>query len=197
MSVVIGWDVGGAHLKAARAENGRVVAALQIASPLWLGVSSLDEAFVAAQRKLGAADLHAVTMTGELSMAFRSRAEGVGALAAAPHRRWRRLRCASTPGAPASCRSAASAPSRRTSPRPIGTRARRDRKPLPGRAFHRHGLHHQRYHPGNRAPSLRAATPTPSASPPANWSTPAWCAPGVRKREARAVRGRLDAADER
>jgi len=45
MSVVIGWDVGGAHLKAARAEGGRIVAAIQIASPLWLGVSRLDEAF--------------------------------------------------------------------------------------------------------------------------------------------------------
>ena len=42
MSVVIGWD---AHLEAARAEGGRIVAAIQIASPLWLGVSRLDEAF--------------------------------------------------------------------------------------------------------------------------------------------------------
>ena len=45
MSVVIGWDVGGAHLKGARAEEGRVVAAMQVASPLWLGVSKLEEAF--------------------------------------------------------------------------------------------------------------------------------------------------------
>ncbi|MGA2793236.1 MAG: hydantoinase/oxoprolinase family protein [Roseiarcus sp.] len=81
MSVVIGWDVGGAHLKGARAENGRVVAAVQIASPLWLGLSRLDEAFRVARTKLGQADEHAVTMTGELSMAFPSRAEGVAALA--------------------------------------------------------------------------------------------------------------------
>jgi uncharacterized hydantoinase/oxoprolinase family protein len=45
MSVVTGWDVGGAHLEAARAEGGRIVAAIQIASPLWLGVSRLDKAF--------------------------------------------------------------------------------------------------------------------------------------------------------
>jgi len=49
MSVVIGWDVGGAHLEAARAEGGRIVAAIQIPSPLWLGVSRLDEAFRTAQ----------------------------------------------------------------------------------------------------------------------------------------------------
>jgi probable H4MPT-linked C1 transfer pathway protein len=82
MSVVIGWDVGGAHLKAARAEGGRIVAAIQIASPLWLGVSRLDEAFRTARSELGSADGHAVTMTGELSMAFTSRSEGVVALAA-------------------------------------------------------------------------------------------------------------------
>src|SRR5277367_2387422 len=82
MSVVIGWDVGGAHLKAARAEGGRIVAAIQIASPLWLGVSRLDEAFRTARSELGSADAHAATMTGELSMAFTSRSEGVAALAA-------------------------------------------------------------------------------------------------------------------
>ena len=48
MSVVIGWD---AHLEAARAEGGRIVAAIQIASPLWLGVSRLDEAFRTARSK--------------------------------------------------------------------------------------------------------------------------------------------------
>jgi probable H4MPT-linked C1 transfer pathway protein len=82
MSVVIGWDVGGAHLKAARAEGGRIVAAIQIASPLWLDVSRLDEAFRTARSELGSADAHVVTMTGELSMAFASRFEGVAALAA-------------------------------------------------------------------------------------------------------------------
>jgi probable H4MPT-linked C1 transfer pathway protein len=82
MSVVIGWDVGGAHLKAARAENGRVVAAIQVASPLWLGVSRLDEAFAIALSELGPAEFHAATMTGELSMAFPSRPDGVAALAA-------------------------------------------------------------------------------------------------------------------
>jgi probable H4MPT-linked C1 transfer pathway protein len=82
MSAVIGWDVGGAHLKAARAENGRIVAAVQVACPLWLDASRLEEAFRAAQTEVGSADAHVATMTGELSMAFPSRAEGVCALAA-------------------------------------------------------------------------------------------------------------------
>jgi probable H4MPT-linked C1 transfer pathway protein len=82
MNVVVGWDIGGAHLKGARAEEGRIVAALQVATPLWLGASRLDDIFRAAKAELGAADSHAVAMTGELSMAFASREEGVARLAA-------------------------------------------------------------------------------------------------------------------
>src|SRR6202035_788212 len=62
--------------------GGRIVAAIQIASPLWLGLSRLDEAFRTARSVLGSADAHAATMTGELSMAFPSRSEGVAALTA-------------------------------------------------------------------------------------------------------------------
>ena len=82
MSVVIGWDIGGAHLKAARVKDGRVEAAVQAATPLWLGLDSLDAAFDALQAQLGAADRHAITMTGELCDAFSSRREGVAGLAA-------------------------------------------------------------------------------------------------------------------
>jgi (4-(4-[2-(gamma-L-glutamylamino)ethyl]phenoxymethyl)furan-2-yl)methanamine synthase len=81
MSVVVGWDIGGAHLKAARAENGRIVAAIQIASPLRLGVASVAAAFAAAKASIGAAERHVVTMTGELADTFASRREGVEALA--------------------------------------------------------------------------------------------------------------------
>src|ERR1700730_12939291 len=81
MSTIIGWDVGGAHLKAARAENGRIVAAIQVASPLRLGLASVSAAFAQAKDALGAAGLHAVTMTGELADTFASRREGVAALA--------------------------------------------------------------------------------------------------------------------
>ncbi len=81
MSVVIGWDIGGAHLKAARVKDGRVEAVVQAATPLWLGLDSLDAAFDALHAELGG-DRHAITMTGELCDAFPSRREGVAGLAA-------------------------------------------------------------------------------------------------------------------
>ena len=38
---LIGWDIGGAHLKAARWEEGRIVATTQVAAPLRLGLERL------------------------------------------------------------------------------------------------------------------------------------------------------------
>jgi (4-(4-[2-(gamma-L-glutamylamino)ethyl]phenoxymethyl)furan-2-yl)methanamine synthase len=81
MQNVVGWDVGGAHLKGARAENGIIARAVQIASPLWLGVDALQRAFFEADTVLGKAPLNAVTMTGELCDAFATREEGVTGLA--------------------------------------------------------------------------------------------------------------------
>jgi (4-(4-[2-(gamma-L-glutamylamino)ethyl]phenoxymethyl)furan-2-yl)methanamine synthase len=82
METVIGWDAGGAHLKAARAENGTITQALQIASPLWLGLETLERAFAEVEAALGQAPLNAVTMTGELCDIFATRREGVTTLAA-------------------------------------------------------------------------------------------------------------------
>src|SRR5262252_6708179 len=81
MSIVIGWDIGGVHLKAARAECGRIVKAVQLAAPLRGGVDRLAEAFNQAKAELGAAQHHLVTMTGELADTFSSRPEGVECLA--------------------------------------------------------------------------------------------------------------------
>ncbi|MFI5013494.1 MAG: hydantoinase/oxoprolinase family protein [Hyphomicrobiales bacterium] len=81
MKAIIGWDIGGAHLKAARAENGRIVRAIQAPCPLWLGLDRLDAAFARARRRVGSAEHHHITMTGELADAFASRAEGVATLA--------------------------------------------------------------------------------------------------------------------
>jgi (4-(4-[2-(gamma-L-glutamylamino)ethyl]phenoxymethyl)furan-2-yl)methanamine synthase len=82
VSVVIGWDIGGAHLKAARVKHGRVEAVVQAATPLWLGLDSLETALDAFRAQLGPADHHVITMTGELCDAFPSRREGVAGLAA-------------------------------------------------------------------------------------------------------------------
>jgi (4-(4-[2-(gamma-L-glutamylamino)ethyl]phenoxymethyl)furan-2-yl)methanamine synthase len=82
MQNIIGWDVGGAHLKAARVENGIITQAVQIPCPLWLGLGELDRAFTNAKEAIGRAPLNAITMTGESCDAFATREEGVAGLAA-------------------------------------------------------------------------------------------------------------------
>jgi probable H4MPT-linked C1 transfer pathway protein len=82
MQSIIGWDIGGAHLKAARFEDGRIVKVAQIACPLWLGLDELHRAFAEAKTVIGSADLNGTTMTAELCDAFASREEGVNGVAA-------------------------------------------------------------------------------------------------------------------
>ncbi len=75
---VIGWDLGGAHVKAARVEEGaRVAAVLQLPCPLWQGLDRLECALAEALDRLGPAPRHAITMTGEMADLFQSRREGV------------------------------------------------------------------------------------------------------------------------
>src|SRR5579863_3108414 len=83
MPGIIGWDIGGAHLKAARLEGGTIVDVVQIACPLWLGLDQLHKAFDEAKARLGAAEINVATMTGELSDAFVDRASGVAAISKA------------------------------------------------------------------------------------------------------------------
>lgn len=82
MTSVIGWDIGGAHLKAARAEDGKLVAATQILCTPHHGLAHLEHAIREAADQLGAAKRHGVTMTAELSDAFENRAQGVVSIAA-------------------------------------------------------------------------------------------------------------------
>jgi (4-(4-[2-(gamma-L-glutamylamino)ethyl]phenoxymethyl)furan-2-yl)methanamine synthase len=86
MPDIIGWDIGGAHLKAARLEGGTIVDVVQIACPLWLGLDQLHKAFDEAKARLGAAEINVATMTGELSDAFADRASGVAAISGAAAR---------------------------------------------------------------------------------------------------------------
>ena len=62
---VIGWDIGGAHVKAALVLDGRVREVRQCAAPLWQGLSHLDAAIdeIRAQWPLCDTARHAVTMT--------------------------------------------------------------------------------------------------------------------------------------
>jgi (4-(4-[2-(gamma-L-glutamylamino)ethyl]phenoxymethyl)furan-2-yl)methanamine synthase len=83
MPGIIGWDIGGAHLKAARLDDGMIVDVVQVACPLWLGLDQLHRAFDEAKARLDVADINVATMTGELSDAFADRASGVAAISEA------------------------------------------------------------------------------------------------------------------
>jgi hypothetical protein len=172
MRSVIGWDVGGTHLKAARADDGRITEAMQVAAPLRLGLERLAQAFAEVKARIGAAHLHAVTMTGELADTFSSRAEGVGKLAALAVRVLAPTEVLLYAG-----RAGFIAP--QDAPRHVEdivgqlVRQRRARGQC-ARAYRGLGSHHRWC--GSGPPSPRAATPMPSALPPASSSIPAWCA---------------------
>jgi probable H4MPT-linked C1 transfer pathway protein len=80
--MVIGWDIGGAHLKVARLDgSGRLENVLQLPCALWQGMDRLAAACntILAALPDGPA-LHAVTMTGEMADLFPDRASGVIAI---------------------------------------------------------------------------------------------------------------------
>lgn len=80
-SNVIGWDIGGAHLKAVLLDaNGQVISSLQLPCPLWKGLDYLQRAIVEVLQifKIGSSSAcHAITMTGELVDLFENRHQGV------------------------------------------------------------------------------------------------------------------------
>jgi probable H4MPT-linked C1 transfer pathway protein len=81
----VGWDIGGAHVKACLMQRGQVVDVAQWACPLWQGLEHLSSALQAAGTRWPdlAAARHAVTMTGEMVDLFPDREAGVQAIAAA------------------------------------------------------------------------------------------------------------------
>ena len=79
-STIAGFDIGGAHLKVARAEGGVIVQAATIAMPLWQGLDHLTSALREASALHAGADLNVFTMTGELADIFPSREVGVATL---------------------------------------------------------------------------------------------------------------------
>ncbi|MBK1722947.1 hydantoinase/oxoprolinase family protein [Thiocystis violacea] len=80
----IGWDLGGANLKAVQLDAaGAVRAVVQVACPLWQGLDRLRASIDQVLEKLGPRpSCHALTMTGELADLFDNRAQGVAALVA-------------------------------------------------------------------------------------------------------------------
>lgn len=83
--MIIGWDVGGAHLKAAQLDaSGELLSVVQVPCQLWLGLPQLEAAIdkVLANFSLTAPTQHIVTMTGELADCFENRQHGVSAISA-------------------------------------------------------------------------------------------------------------------
>src|SRR5882757_4645960 len=78
---MLGWDIGGAHVKVAAVDAaGRPLAAHQVACALWRGLDQLEHALdrALAQLPAGAAGARqAATMTGELADLFADRGDGV------------------------------------------------------------------------------------------------------------------------
>jgi probable H4MPT-linked C1 transfer pathway protein len=86
-SPIIGWDVGGAHLKAAMLDaEGNLLQVLQVPCALWRGLSELETAIdeVLSQLSISAA-IHAITMTGELVDLFANRQIGVNEVSRVMH----------------------------------------------------------------------------------------------------------------
>lgn len=79
---IIGWDIGGAHLKAAvLGIDGRIISVIQQPCPLWRGLDELDAAIDAVMEEIPHRSLlYAITMTGELVDMFSGREQGVTAI---------------------------------------------------------------------------------------------------------------------
>ena len=81
MSLVnrVGWDIGGAHVKAAVINaQGELLAVYQQPCPLWKGLEQLQQAVRAILMEISdQVDGHAITMTGELVDLFIDRDDGV------------------------------------------------------------------------------------------------------------------------
>ncbi len=81
VSVRVGWDLGGAHVKAALCRDGVIEKVWQLPCPLWRGLEWIDRAVATVAGSLPACD-HGITMTGEMADIFPHREAGVRALLA-------------------------------------------------------------------------------------------------------------------
>lgn len=79
MHYKIGWDIGGAHLKAVLIDaDGVAQRVYQLACPLWKGLHALEHAMTVIWQSIQQPDAHSVvTMTGELVDLFPNRQVGV------------------------------------------------------------------------------------------------------------------------
>jgi len=99
---LLGWDLGGANIKATRLHGGVVTDVAQWPCPLWQGLDKLEAVLAQAHARWPDATAphvwHAVTMTGEMADLFPHREAGVTALAQAMSRHFgERVRCYAGP----------------------------------------------------------------------------------------------------
>jgi probable H4MPT-linked C1 transfer pathway protein len=81
VTTILGWDIGGANVKAALVETGRDRVQVATASrpfEIWKDKNALPAVMLAVAADLGPPTRTAITMTAELSDAFRTKREGVG-----------------------------------------------------------------------------------------------------------------------
>src|SRR5580658_7317098 len=78
----IGWDIGGVNTKVARAVGQSVAASRIRPFEIQREPDRLPDILMSLAEEVGAqsTDIHAVTMTAELSQAFRTKREGVEAV---------------------------------------------------------------------------------------------------------------------
>src|ERR1700694_1303018 len=81
-SAFLGWDIGGVNTKAARLQGnsgGSALRSMSLPYEVQREPQALGPTLLSVARRLGAeaTDSHAVTMTAELSQAFRTKREGV------------------------------------------------------------------------------------------------------------------------
>ncbi len=76
---VVGWDIGGAHVKVALATTAESISKVcQLSCPLWLGIDQLHASMLIVQKNFDFSNTtHAITMTGELVDHFSNRKDGV------------------------------------------------------------------------------------------------------------------------
>ena len=79
MTAVVGWDIGGVNTKVARVAGGAVLAVRSLPFELQHDPGALVQVLrrLAAETGASDGDVHAVTMTAELSQMFRTKREGV------------------------------------------------------------------------------------------------------------------------
>ena len=84
---IIGWDVGGAHLKAVLLNSdGRLLQVQQVPCALWRGLNELEGAIEVVLRNFSVPSaMHAITMTGELVDLFSNRQTGVNEISRVMH----------------------------------------------------------------------------------------------------------------